>query len=455
MNRPVIIGGGLAGCEAAWQLARRGVDCVLYEMRPTRSTEAHKTGDLAELVCSNSLRSDSLHNAAGLLKEEMRQFGSLILESADAAKVPAGSALAVDREEFARRVTGAISDSGRVELRREEIPAIPEQGIVVLATGPLTSDQLAKSIAAFTGEDDLYFYDAISPVVDVESLDHDVVFRASRYDRGDEEAGDYLNCPMNREEYDRFYDALMEAAPVTWHEFERKHFFEGCLPIEELARRGRDTLRFGPMKPVGLKDPRSGEQPWAVVQLRQDNRAATHFNLVGFQNHLKWGAQAEILRLIPGLEKAEFVRFGQIHRNSYINSPLLLQPTYQTRTRSDLLFAGQISGVEGYLESAASGLIAGTTVAGLVHQQPVLPFPPTTALGALAHYITEADPKHFVPTNISFGIIPALPRRIRNRRERNQQLATRALADLEAFQAGLQLPDGHQPGPTAATEAIS
>ncbi len=454
----LIIGGGLAGCEAAWQLARRGVPVRLHEMRPVRSTPAHKTGDLAELVCSNSLRSDVLTNAAGLLKEEMRRFGSLILSAADAARVPAGSALAVDRAEFARRITTALAGDPLVEIVREEVTELPApERLAIVATGPLTSDALAGSIAAFTGQEYLYFYDAISPVVEADTIDMAVAFRASRYGRGEEEAGDYLNCPMDEAQYDRFYDALMAAATVTWHEFERDHFFEGCLPIEELARRGRDTLRFGPMKPVGLTDPRSGRRPHAVVQLRQDNRAATHYNLVGFQNHLKWGEQARILRLIPGLEEAEFVRFGQIHRNSFINSPALLRPTYQTRSREKLLFAGQISGVEGYLESAAAGLMAATSAAALALGREPRPFPATTALGALAHYITEADPAHFVPTNIAFGLFPPLPRRIRDKRRRNQLLAERALADLAAFREGLELPDamGRSAAPGAAAGGAS
>jgi methylenetetrahydrofolate--tRNA-(uracil-5-)-methyltransferase len=439
-----VIGGGLAGCEAAWQLARRGVPVILSEMRPRRTTPAHKTGNLAELVCSNSFRSDVLTNAAGLLKEEMRRFGSLILSSADAARVPAGSALAVDREEFARQVRSGLERPG-VEIRDEEVTDLPgEDQIAIIASGPLTSDPLAVAIAGFTGQDALYFYDAIAPVVEADTINTDIAFRGSRYDKGDDAEGDYLNCPFTEEEYGRFYDALMAAAPATLHEFERDHFFEGCLPIEELARRGRETLCFGPMKPVGLTDPRTGRRPHAVLQLRQDNRAATHYNLVGFQNHLKFGEQERILRLIPGLEKAEFVRFGQIHRNSFINSPRVLRPTYQTRARSTLFFAGQISGVEGYLESAAAGLMAGTSAAALALGKTPVPFPPTTAHGALAHYITEADPKHFVPTNVTFGIFPALAdagRGRRGRRERNQRHGERALADLMGFAASLDMMD--------------
>jgi methylenetetrahydrofolate--tRNA-(uracil-5-)-methyltransferase len=449
-----VIGGGLAGCEAAWQLARRGVPVLLSEMRPQRSTPAHKTGDLAELVCSNSFRSDVLTNAAGLLKEEMRRFGSLILTAADAARVPAGSALAVDREVFAHQVRDGLVQA-KVEIRPQEVTDLPDPDqIAIIASGPLTSDPLADAIAGFTGQDALYFYDAIAPVVDAETINTDIAFRGSRYDRGDEAAGDYLNCPMNEEEYGRFYDALMAAAPATLHEFERDHFFEGCLPIEELARRGRETLCFGPMKPVGLTDPRTGRRPHAVVQLRQDNRAATHYNLVGFQNHLKWGEQARILRLIPGLEEAEFVRFGQIHRNSFINSPRVLRPTYQTQVRANLLFAGQISGVEGYLESAAAGLMAGTSAASLALGKEPQAFPPTTAHGALAHYITEADPKHFSPTNVTFGIFPALEnagRGRRGKRERNRRHGERALADLAVFAGSLQMPDQF---PVASTGPI-
>ena len=448
MNEPVhVIGGGLAGCEAAWQLARRDVRAVLWEMRPGRTTPAHKTGDLAELVCSNSFRSDVITNAAGLLKEEMRRFGSLILTAADAAKVPAGSALAVDRAEFSRQVHDALENRPEIEIRHDEVTELPgADTIAIIASGPLTSDSLAAVIADFTGQDALYFYDAIAPVVEAETIDTTIAFKGSRYGRGDDVDGDYFNCPLNKEEYDRFYDALMEAAPVTWHEFEKDHFFEGCLPVEELARRGRDTLCFGPMKPVGLVDPRDGRRPHAVVQLRQDNRAATHYNLVGFQNHLKFAEQERILRLIPGLAKAEFVRFGQIHRNSFINSPRVLHPTYQTRARAGLFFAGQISGVEGYLESAAAGLMAGTGAAALARGQDPRPFPPTTAHGALAHYITGADPRHFVPTNISFGLFPALGEAVaergrRGRRERNRRHGERALADLARFRASLDLPD--------------
>ncbi|MFQ5719772.1 MAG: methylenetetrahydrofolate--tRNA-(uracil(54)-C(5))-methyltransferase (FADH(2)-oxidizing) TrmFO [Acidobacteriota bacterium] len=444
--RVQIIGGGLAGSEAAWQLARRGIAVQLHEMRPARSTPAHTGGDLAELVCSNSLRSDVLANAAGLLKEEMRRCGSIILAAADATAVPAGSALAVDRSEFARRVTDAITGHDLIALSRNETTSLPPEGTVaIVATGPLTSDTLATSIATFTGEESLYFYDAISPVVDAETIDMTIAFRASRYARGVSSGGDYLNCPLDEAGYRRFLAALLEAAPLTWHEFERDHFFEGCLPIEELARRGPDTLRFGPMKPVGLIDPATGRRPHAVVQLRQDNRAASHFSLVGFQNHLRWGDQERILRLIPGLAKARFIRFGQIHRNSFINSPSLLLPTYQTRRRSRLLFAGQIAGVEGYLESAAAGLIAGTSAVALALGKPPRAFPPTTALGALAAYISTADPAHFVPTNVTFGLFPPLSRRIRPRRERNLQHASRALADLEAFTRDLDLPDAQPP----------
>ncbi|MFQ5669300.1 MAG: methylenetetrahydrofolate--tRNA-(uracil(54)-C(5))-methyltransferase (FADH(2)-oxidizing) TrmFO [Acidobacteriota bacterium] len=456
MPRPVqIIGGGLAGCEAAWQVARREVPVVLHEMRPNRTTPAHTTGRLAELVCSNSFRSNDIHNAAGLLKEEMRRWDSLILRAAEGARVPAGSALAVDRDEFARRVTSVLEEHPLIRIRREEIRSLPgTRTLSIIATGPLTAERLGRDIKAFTGAENLYFYDAISPVVEADSIDRSIAFRGSRYGKGQAEEGDYLNCPLDREAFDAFHAALIGATPVEWHAFERKHFFEGCLPIEELARRGKQTLRFGPMKPVGLIDPRTGQRPYAVVQLRQDNRAATHYNLVGFQNHLKFSEQARILKMIPGLEKAEFVRFGQIHRNSFINSPMILRPTYQTRKRDSLLFAGQISGVEGYLESAASGLMAAITAACLAHGRTPAAFAETTAMGALAHYITEADPRHFVPANISFGLFPPLSRPVRDRRERNRLLGLRALDDSISFrnrsEKEVRPPSSSSPGPFSA-----
>ncbi len=430
--RVVIVGGGLAGSEAAWQVARRGLRVDLYEMRPAHGTPVHQTGDLAELVCSNSLKSNLLDTASGLLKEEMRRCDSLIVRVADSVKVPAGGALAVDREAFARGVTAAIEALPNVRIVREEMRAIPE-GLCVVATGPLASDAIAASIAAFTGKGYLYFYDAISPIVDADSIDRGKVFGASRYGKGGE---DYLNCPLTEAEYGQFHTALLTAAEAPTHEFEKEiNYFEGCLPIEEMARRGRDTLAFGPMKPVGLVDPRTGRQPYAVVQLRQDNLAAEFYSMVGFQNHLKFGEQIRIFRMIPGLERAEFPRLGQVHRNSYINAPAILLPTFQARRRRDLFFAGQISGVEGYLESAAAGLTAGINAARLADGQPPVIFPATTALGALAHYISSADPANYQPTNIAFGLFPPLQQTIRDKKQKKEALVRRALGDLDAFMA--------------------
>jgi methylenetetrahydrofolate--tRNA-(uracil-5-)-methyltransferase len=426
----VVVGAGLAGAEAAFQLSRRGIEVVLHEMRPARRTPVHRTDLFAELVCSNSLRSDSLQNAHGLLKEEMRRLGSLVIDCALASRVPAGQALAVDREEFSHRVTESVERAPGVEIVREEMTEIPEQGVAILATGPLTSEKLSESIRSFTGSDYLYFYDAVSPVVEVESIDFEKAFRASRYDKGGD---DYLNCPLTREEYLRFHEALRSASTVELNEIDNALYFEGCLPIEVMAARGVDTLRFGPMKPVGLVDPRTGREPYACVQLRQDNLAATLYNIVGFQNQLKWGEQKRILRLIPGLEHAEFSRYGMIHRNTYINSPALLRPTFQTRARESLFFAGQISGVEGYTESAASGIIAGINAARLARSEPPLAPPRTTALGALCHYIANAEAKSYQPTNVAFGLLPALDSKVKNRKARNQALVERALRDLEEF----------------------
>ena len=429
-----IIGGGLAGSEAAWQAAFAGVQVVLHEMRPARPTAVHKTDKLAELVCSNSFRGDKLDNAVGLLKEEMRRLGSLIMRAADAARVPAGAALAVDRERFSAAVTDAIAEHPLIRLVREEVPRIPEKldGPLIIATGPLTSDSLSNDIAAMVGAKQLYFYDAISPIVLAETIDRSKVYRASRWGRSlrppkkgqppletnlpvpfsgcgtDDGEGDYLNCPFTADEYARFYDALMAAEKAPLHEFDDPRFFEGCLPIEVMAARGVDTLRFGPMKPVGLPDPRTGREPYAVVQLRQDNLAGDHFSLVGFQTQMKWGDQAKVLRLIPGLEHAEFVRYGMVHRNTYINGPTVLRPTWQTKTRDDLFFAGQISGVEGYVESAASGLIAGRNAAALARGLPPSAPPRETAIGALAFYVANANPHNYQPTNITFGIMPPL-----------------------------------------------
>jgi methylenetetrahydrofolate--tRNA-(uracil-5-)-methyltransferase len=447
-----IVGGGLAGSEAAWQVASRGLAVTLYEMRPVRPTAVHKTDGLAELVCSNSFRGDKLDNAVGLLKEEMRRASSLIMRAADEARVPAGAALAVDRERFSAAVTAAVSSHPLISIRREEVTAIPADGPVIIATGPLTSDVLSERIAELVGSTHLYFYDAISPIVHADSIDVTKVYRASRWSRSlrngdsphfsqkmgtacgaDEGEGDYLNCPLTRDEYERFYAALMAAEKASLHEFDTPRFFEGCLPIEVMAGRGVDTLRFGPMKPVGLPDPRTGREPYAVVQLRQDNIAGDHFSLVGFQTQMKWGAQAEVLRLIPGLEQAEFVRFGMIHRNTYVNAPTVLRDTWQTRMRDDLFFAGQMSGVEGYVESAASGLMAGRNAAAiLLGDAPVAP-PRTTAMGALAYYVSHADPKHYVPSNIAFGLIPALDRRIKSKKDRNLAISERALQDLDRW----------------------
>ncbi|MGB9919452.1 MAG: methylenetetrahydrofolate--tRNA-(uracil(54)-C(5))-methyltransferase (FADH(2)-oxidizing) TrmFO [Moorellales bacterium] len=423
-----VIGAGLAGCEATWQLAKRGIEVELWEMRPHKLTPAHRTGYLAELVCSNSLRSQNPTTAPGLLKEEMRRLDSIIIRWADATRVPAGEALAVDREAFASGITEELESIPQVRLIREELRELPE-GPAIVATGPLTSDDLAKAIGAFFGEDYLYFYDALAPIVSAESLNYDRIFRASRYGKGEEA---YLNCPLTEEEYYTFYRALREADIHTGHDFEPLSFFEGCLPIEEMAARGPDTLRFGPMKPVGLIDPHTGKQPFAVVQLRPENRAETMYNLVGFQTRLRWGEQERVFRLIPGLEQAEFLRFGAMHRNTYLNAPKLLLPTFQTRREPTLFFAGQITGVEGYIESAASGLIAGINLARILSGKPPVVFPAQTCLGALSRHITTAV-QPFQPMNINFGLLPPLERKPRNRQARRQALAMRALKALEEF----------------------
>jgi methylenetetrahydrofolate--tRNA-(uracil-5-)-methyltransferase len=443
-----VIGGGLAGSEAAWQAAAQGVPVTLYEMRPVRATAVHKTDRLAELVCSNSFRGDKLDNAVGLLKEEMRRLGSLVMRIAEACRVPAGAALAVDRERFAQGITAALAAHPLITIRREEVQAIPASSVsspVIVATGPLTSDALSAEIAEVVGAGHLYFYDAISPIVLAETIDHSKVFRQSRWDRSlrsggigcgiDDGQGDYLNCPLDRAEYERFYDALIHAESATVHDFDKERFFEGCLPIEVMAHRGVDTLRFGPMKPVGLVDPRTGREPYAAVQLRQDNLAGDHFSLVGFQTQIKWGDQARVLRLIPGLEQAEFVRFGMVHRNTYVNGPTVLKETWQVRARPTLFFAGQMSGVEGYVESAASGLLAGMNAAALVKGQEVSTPPRSTAIGALAYYVSHANPAHYEPSNITFGIMAPLVKAPRRRQARKLALAERALADLDAWQA--------------------
>jgi methylenetetrahydrofolate--tRNA-(uracil-5-)-methyltransferase len=506
-----VIGGGLAGSEAAWQAASRGVPVTLYEMRPVRPTAVHKTDRLAELVCSNSFRGDKLDNAVGLLKEEMRRLGSLVMRAAEAARVPAGAALAVDRDRFSQAVTEAIASHPLITLERREIDRVPDPDGApwILATGPLTSDALSADIVRLVGAEHLSFYDAISPIVLAESIDRGKVFRQSRWDRSlgpqgadghnhegapasakatagppkpgeggkkrrrqggglsggpnfssaesaapgvpacgvDDGEGDYLNCPFTKDEYDRFYDALVTAESATVHDFDKEKFFEGCLPIEVMAHRGRDTLRFGPMKPVGLVDPRTGRQAYAVVQLRQDNLAGDHWSLVGFQTQLKWGEQARVLRMIPGLEQADFVRYGMVHRNTYINGPTVLLETWQTRLRGDLFFAGQVSGVEGYVESAASGLLAGRNAAALVLGEPLTRFPRTTAIGALAYYVSHAEAGYYQPSNITFGIMAPLEvvgRRAPKGADRKRAISERALAELEAMEPGPRTDRGGQ-----------
>ncbi len=471
-----IVGGGLAGSEAAWQAASLGVPVTLHEMRPVRRTAVHKTDALAELVCSNSFRGDKLDNAVGLLKEEMRRLGSLVMRVAEESRVPAGAALAVDRERFAQLMTGALTGHPLITIVRDEVTTIPassEQEPVILATGPLTSEALSADLRQLVGQDYLYFYDAISPIVLSESIDRDKVFRQSRWDRNtgdvrsvrlqpdvrpkadattdaaetpagpacgvDDGQGDYLNCPMTRDEYERFYDAVIHAESATVHDFDKEKFFEGCLPIEVMAHRGADTMRFGPMKPVGLVDPKTGRAPYAAVQLRQDNIAGDHFSLVGFQTQLKWGEQERVLRLIPGLEHAEFVRFGMVHRNTYVNGPAVLTDTWQVRSRPSLFLAGQMSGVEGYVESAASGLLAGLNAAALARGEAPMAAPQTTAIGALAYYVSHANPAHYEPSNITFGIMPALapdalPRgRSKDKLAKKLAVADRALTDLQTW----------------------
>jgi methylenetetrahydrofolate--tRNA-(uracil-5-)-methyltransferase len=430
----IIIGGGLAGSEAAWQAAERGLQVVLYEMRPQQMTPAHVSDQLAELVCSNSLGSNLVDRAPGLLKEELRRLGSLVMACADATAVPAGGALAVGREAFARAVTERISAHPCITLHRQEVKAIPDGQTVIVASGPLTSPVLADEIAALSGSEHLYFYDAMAPIAAVESVDMSVAFWASRYGQG-ESGGDYLNCPMTRVEYERFVYELVNAETIPLRDFEQKDpkFFEACLPIEVLARRGEQALAFGPLKPVGLADPRTGRRPYAVVQLRQDNQSGTLYNLVGFQTNLKWREQERVFRLIPGLERAEFVRYGQMHRNTFINSPTLLRSTMQFRTRDDLLFAGQITGSEGYVGSAATGLVAGVNAARLARCRVPKSFPPTTMLGALCEYICTADPGRFQPMKANFGLLPPLDPPVRKKRERYAAYAHRALTDLEGF----------------------
>ena len=455
-----IIGGGLAGCEAAWQAAEAGADVTIHEMRPVRPTAVHQTDGLAELVCSNSFRADKVDNAVGLIKEEMRRLGSLVMRAADATRVPAGAALAVDRHAFSKAMTDAVLAHPRITVDRGEVARVPgaEWSPVIIATGPLTSDALSQDIQAMVGEEHLSFYDAISPIVLAESIDMSKVFRASRWGRNvwtpqaewagrageagqagntppapPAEEGDYLNCPMTKAEYDAFYAALISAESATVHDFDNTKFFEGCLPIEVMAHRGEGTLRFGPMKPVGLKDPRTGRLPYAVVQLRQDTLAGDHYSLVGFQTQIKWGDQSRLLKMIPGLENAEFVRFGMVHRNTYICGPKVLLPTWQTKHRADLFFAGQVSGVEGYVESAASGLIAGRNAAALARGETPQAPPRNTAIGSLAYYVSHADPKTYQPTNITHGIMPPLDDPPRDKMKKKLLIAERALADLDVW----------------------
>jgi len=429
MTPVTIIGAGLAGCEAAWQIARYGIPVELCEMRPLRMTPAHQSDRLGELVCSNSLRGAGMHNAVGCLKEELRRCGALFMAAADATAVPAGGALAVDREAFAAYLTEKIEGHPRITLVREEATVIPAEGTVIVASGPLTSAALTAEIARLTGAEQLYFYDAIAPIVYAESLDRTIIYQASRYDDG---PGDYLNCPMDQEEYLAFIAALKTAEKVALKQFEEQKYFEGCLPIEVMLARGDDTLRFGPMKPVGLPDPRTGREPYAVVQLRKENREGILYNMVGFQTKLTYPEQQRVFRLIPGMARAEFARLGSIHRNTFVCGPKILLPTLQMRVRPDVLLAGQITGVEGYVESAGSGFLAGLTVAALAQEsEPVLP-PRETALGALIHHITTADPKQFQPMNVNYGLFPALEGRIK-KKDRKPLMAERALAALEAW----------------------
>lgn len=436
-----VIGGGLAGSEAAWQLAERGFPVELYEMRPHKTTGAHVSDRLGELVCSNSFGSKLPDRASGLLKTELTVLRSLLLDRAERAAVPAGGALAVDREAFAQSVTEALEQHPLIAVHRQEVTTIPD-GPTMIATGPLTSDALASALGTLTGQDHLYFFDALAPIVSAESIDMSIAFRASRYGRGQEDEGDYINCPMTKEEYERFVDAVLSAETAELRDFERDdpRFFEGCLPIEQIARRGRDSLAYGPMRPIGLRDPRTGKRPYAVVQLRRDNLTGSLYNLVGFQTNIRWGQQEAVLRLIPGLEQAEFVRMGQMHRNTFINAPALLDATLQFRRRDDLFFAGQITGIEGYMGNVATGLIAGINLARQLEDRPLLALPPTTVLGALCHYISHAEPDHFQPMKANFGILPELPTPIKDKRARYGAYVERALADLRTSIASLSDP---------------
>ncbi|TVX93987.1 FADH(2)-oxidizing methylenetetrahydrofolate--tRNA-(uracil(54)-C(5))-methyltransferase TrmFO [Paenibacillus agilis] len=437
MDKPrvTVIGAGLAGSEAAWQIAQQGVPVTLYEMRPVRKTPAHHTDQFAELVCSNSLRANGLTNAVGVIKEEMRMMNSLILQAADKHAVPAGGALAVDRDGFSGEITETLKNHPLIEVRNEEMESIPMDGITVIATGPLTSPALSQQIKDLMGEEYFYFYDAAAPIIDKDSIDMDKVYLASRYDKGE---AAYLNCPMTEEEFNAFYEALITAEKAELKEFEKEIYFEGCMPIEVMMKRGKQTALFGPMKPVGLPDPKTGKIPFAVIQLRQDNAAGTLYNMVGFQTHLKWGEQKRVFRMIPGLENAEIIRYGVMHRNTFINSPKLLEPTYQFKGRPSLFFAGQMTGVEGYVESAASGMIAGLNAARVALGKECVTLPKESALGSMAQYITTADSKHFQPMNANFGLFPALETRIRNKKDKNDALAQRALESIRLFKEELE-----------------
>jgi methylenetetrahydrofolate--tRNA-(uracil-5-)-methyltransferase len=441
MQEITIIGGGFAGVEAAWQAARAGVPVRLYEMRPVQETPAHRTDKLGEIVCSNSLKSDEPGTAPYLLKEELRRGGSVVLEAAAATRVPAGAALAVDRHKFADYVTAKMEAHPLITVVREEIKDIPPAGITIIATGPLTSPALTEAIIRFTGDGQLYFYDAIAPIVAADSINFDIAWRAARYDKG---GADYVNCPFTAEQYETFYQALITAKSVPLQRFEETHWFEACLPVEELARRGVDTMRYGPLKPVGLPDPRTGRIPYAAVQLRQENVLADAYSLVGFQNHLRFGEQARIIRLIPGLENADIMQYGQIHRNTFINSPRVLRPTLQTRKQPQLFFAGQITGVEGYVESVASGWLAGLNAARLAHGAEPVTAPPKSAVGALARYVAQADAKNFQPANITFALLEPLPeelrRKIKKKRERHTRQVELALAEWDAWVVALSRP---------------
>jgi methylenetetrahydrofolate--tRNA-(uracil-5-)-methyltransferase len=442
MTRQVtVVGGGLAGSEAAWQLAERGFDVRLFEMRPHKTTGAHVTNRLGELVCSNSFGSKLPDRASGLLKAELNMLKSLLLACAERAALPAGGALAVDRELFTEYVTAALENHPRIEIIRDEVTRVPDTPAII-ATGPLTSEALAKDIARLTGQEYLYFYDALAPIVTAESIDMTIAFRASRYERGDEEEGDYINCPLNKEEYERFVAAVIAAETTALRDFEVEDelFFEGCLPIEQIAKRGHEALAFGPMRPVGLRDPRTGKRPYAVVQLRRDNLAGSLYNLVGFQTNIRWGQQEEVLRLISGLQNADFVRMGQMHRNTFINSPMLLHASMQFKSRHDLFFAGQITGVEGYMGNVATGLVAALSLARTLEHHESVTLPPTTMLGALCHYVTHAEAKHFQPMKANFGILPELSQLVKDKRQRYLAYVKRATADMRAYITALNDP---------------